>query len=258
MPSYFYEAMANVLAAGTVYKLYYPNYQIFTGQSTTSKSGTTRFSITTKSLDYCIGTFQCASRDTISTVLNSNIATAGSGEFGNASYTAGALINSGAQRVFNQSKYFARNGSGVKNGTWYAGSVKLISETPLQMYNSVLRGFNMKNDLLGGTSPYIRHYPDFIETAFGHLISFQATGENDLYTISGLDASQQPLSIAWEIFGGDTVSDGTNGLAGIKSGQKILNDNTVCKSSDACLPVVIAAYSSHLEVTAGRNIQLFS
>ena len=51
----------------------------------------------------------------------------------------------------------------------------------------------MKNDLLGGTSPYIRHYSDFIETTFGHLISFQATGENDLYTISGLDSSQQPL-----------------------------------------------------------------
>jgi hypothetical protein len=33
MPSYFYEAMANVLASGTIYKLYYPNYQIFTGQN---------------------------------------------------------------------------------------------------------------------------------------------------------------------------------------------------------------------------------
>jgi len=66
------------------------------------------------------------------------------------------------------------------------------------------------------------------------------------------------LSLAWEILGGDTVSDGTNGLAGIKSGQKILNDNTVFKKDDPCIPVVIAAYSSHLEVTAGRNIQLFS
>jgi hypothetical protein len=118
MPSIFYEAMANVLASGAVYKLYYPNYQIFTGQSTTNKSGTTRFSITTKSLDYCIGTFQVANRDTISTVLNSNLSPATSGEYGNASFTAGALINSGGQRVFNQSKYFARNGSGVKTGTW--------------------------------------------------------------------------------------------------------------------------------------------
>ena len=258
MPAYFYEAMANVLAAGTVYKLYYPNYQIFTGQSTNNKSGTTRFSITTKSLDYCIGTFQVNARDTISTVLNSAITTAASGEFGNATYTSGALINAGAQRVFNQSKYFVRNGSGVKTGTWYAGSVKLISETPLQMYNSVLRGFNMKNDLLGGTSPYIRHYADFIETTFGHVISFQATGENEIYTISGLDSSQQPLSIAWEVQGGDTVSDGSTGLAGVKAGQKILNDGLVYQSGDSNLPVIIAAYSSHLEVTAGRNIQLFS
>ena len=83
MPSYFYEALSNVLANGVVYKLYYPNYQIFTGQSTTNKSGTTRFSITTKSLDYCIGTFQVASRDTISTVLNSSIAAATAGEYGN-------------------------------------------------------------------------------------------------------------------------------------------------------------------------------
>ena len=61
------------------------------------------------------------------------------------------------------------------------------------MYNSlsVLRGFNMKNDLLGGTSPYIRHYSDSIETISGHLISFQATGENDIYTISGLDIKRK-------------------------------------------------------------------
>jgi hypothetical protein len=215
MPTIFYEAMANVLASGTIYKFYYQIIKylvlLFTGQSSSNKSGTTRFSISTKSLDYCIGTFQVQNRDTISTVLNSGIAGGGSGEYGNASFPAGALINAGAQRVFNNSKCFARNGSGVKSGTWYAGSVKLISETPLQMYNGVLRGFNMKNDLLGGTSPFIRHYPDFIETAFGQLVSFQAAGENDLYTISGLDSSQQPLSLAWEVQGGDTIANGTTG-----------------------------------------------
>jgi hypothetical protein len=52
MPQYFYEAMANVLASGAVYKLYYPNYQIFTGQSTTNKSGTTRFAIKNQGLMY--------------------------------------------------------------------------------------------------------------------------------------------------------------------------------------------------------------
>ncbi len=122
----------------------------------------------------------------------------------------------------------------------------------------MLRGFNMKNDLLGGTSPYIRHYADFVETTFGHMISFQATGEADMYTISGLDSSQQALSIAWEILGGDTVSDGTTGLAGVNSGQKVLNDGLIFQKSDSCIPIVIAAYSSHLEVTAGINVQLYS
>jgi hypothetical protein len=126
------------------------------------------------------------------------------------------------------------------------------------MYNAMLRGFNMKNDLLGGTSPYIRHYADFVETTFGHMISFQATGEADMYTISGLDSSQQALSIAWEILGGDTVSDGTTGLAGVNSGQKVLNDGLIFQKSDSCIPIVIAAYSSHLEVTAGINVQLYS
>ena len=40
--------------------------------------------------------------------------------------------------------------------------------------------------------------------------------------------------------------------------KKILNDGLDCQSGDSCLPVVVAAYSSHLGVTAGRNVQLYS
>ncbi len=90
------------------------------------------------------------------------------------------------------------------------------------------------------------------------MISFQATGETDIYTISGLDSSQQPLSISWDVIGGDTVSNGSTGLAGIKAGQKILNNGLVFQNNDACIPIVVAAYSSHLDVTAERNIQLYS
>ena len=79
-----------------------------------------------------------------------------------------------------------------------------------------------------------------------------------MYTISGLDSSQQPLSVAWEVAGGDTVVDGSTGLVGVKSGTKVINDGLVYQSGDSCIPVIVAAYSSHLEVTAGRNIQLYS
>jgi hypothetical protein len=56
--------------------------------------------------------------------------------------------------------------------------------------------------------------------------------------------------------GGDTVVDGSTGLVGIKSGQKVINDGVVYQASDSCVPVIIAAYSSHLEVTAGRIIAI--
>ncbi len=61
-----------------------------------------------------------------------------------------------------------------------------------------------------------------------------------------------------EVQGGDTVVDGSTGLAGIKSGQKVINDGLVYQASDSALPVIVASYSSHLEVTAGRNLQLYS
>ncbi len=54
-----------------------------------------------KPLDYYIGKLQVASRDIISTVLNSSKAPAPSDEFGNAADTAGAFINLGAQRRLN-------------------------------------------------------------------------------------------------------------------------------------------------------------
>jgi hypothetical protein len=52
------------------------------------------------------------------------VTTAASAEYGNATYTARALINAGDQRVYNESKHFAKNGLGVKHGTRYAESVK--------------------------------------------------------------------------------------------------------------------------------------
>jgi hypothetical protein len=113
----------------------------------------------------------------------------------------------------------------------------------------------VKNDLLGCTGPYIRHCGDFIESTFGHMISFQATGETK--TILGLDRSQQPLSIAWLLA---VILFQMVQLVKLELNpvQKLFNDGLVFQKSDLCLPVVIAAYSSHLEITAGRNIQLFS
>ena len=196
MPAPFYEAMRNVLTSGAVYRLYYPNYSIFQGIGTTSKSGTTRFSITTKSLDYVIGTFQIPSRDTITVPLNSVLSTRTQLEYGNSYATVGNQIISGQPLTFNSSKYFVRNGSGITQSTWIVGNVRLPPQTPLEDFNSVLKAFGTKNDINGGLYPGCKNLADFIQCYYGSVLSLQAVGENDLFTISGLDSSQQPVSIA--------------------------------------------------------------
>ena len=48
------------------------------------------------------------------------------------------------------------------------------------------------------------------------------------------------------------------GLVGVKSGPRILSDGLVYQKDDSRVPVIVAAYSFQIEVTAGRNIQEFS
>jgi len=57
MPQSYYQAVAGVLEAGSVFKLYYPNYSSFmsTAQSL-PKGGTSRFNLSTQSLDMVIST----------------------------------------------------------------------------------------------------------------------------------------------------------------------------------------------------------
>ena len=63
MPQSYYAAVAGVLESGAVFKLYYPNYSTFMGtQTSLSKNTTTRFNISTQSLDMVISTFQVQER----------------------------------------------------------------------------------------------------------------------------------------------------------------------------------------------------
>jgi hypothetical protein len=59
MPREFYDSLANRLSSGTTFKLWFPNYSVYSGNAgnATRKDSVTTFSISTKSLDYVIGTF---------------------------------------------------------------------------------------------------------------------------------------------------------------------------------------------------------
>ena len=74
----------------------------------------------------------------------------------------------------------------------------------------MLKSFNTQNDTLGGFHEGLTGIPAFQDTYYAHILSLNATGENDIYTVSGLDASTLPTQISWEYIGGEDVTNATN------------------------------------------------
>ena len=65
LPKAVTDAMTAVLASGSVYQYWFPSYTSFMGQPVNgNKTGTTRISISTSSLEMLIGTFMVQNRDT--------------------------------------------------------------------------------------------------------------------------------------------------------------------------------------------------
>ena len=247
LPRAVTDAMTAVLASNAVYQFWYPSYTSFMGQPVTgSKTGTTRISISTSSLDMLIGTFMVQNRDTQNYFLlgdyNLNyLAAQSAAEYGNADSAFRNAITKCEPVCFNQTKYFVRNGTSLKQCRWGIGNVYFNYETIPDQFSNVLRAFNTQNDTLGGFHEGLTGLPAFQDTYYAHILTLNASGENDVYTVSGLDASTLPIQISWEYIGGDDVTNATNtSIYG--------TDNTIHT------PLIIAVYSAHLDIMANRQI----
>ncbi len=80
------------------------------------------------------------------------------------------------------------------------------------------------------------------DTYYAHILTLDATGENDVYTVSGLDASTLPTQISREYVGGEDVTNAT---------YDEIYDAT---NNSIHTPLIIAVYSSHLDIMANRQI----
>ena len=111
-----------------------------------------------------------------------------------------------------------------------------------EIFEGVLRHFNLQNDILGGIHPSIKSIQQFNKYAFAHMLSLNVPEGNDIYNVSGLNSEETPVNIAWE-FKADAAAFPNDGKWGLVA-------NTV-----NCIPMVICCYSSHLEIGSGRNIR---
>lgn len=249
MPGSYYSAVASLLESGSVFKLYYPNYVTFTSTAQAlPKGGTTRFMVSTQSLDMVISTFQTSDRTTqqypILGDLSNNYVSIDN-EWGSykKSFDYARLL--GVQKLLNNSKYFLRNGDGIQYGTYLVGAVRLVPESILEQFNGVLRAFNCQQDTLGGLYPGIASLYHYQSQFYSHILSLNVSSEHDMYTVSGLNCSATPIMIGWEITGLPSANVGN-----IDSGAS----GNILGSSTSCTPIQFACMTSHLEVSAGRNI----
>jgi hypothetical protein len=152
-------------------------------------------------------------------------------------------------KTLNYSKYFVRNGDGIDKCTYIVGAVRLIPESSLEQFNGVLRGFNNQNDTLGGLYPRIHYQPQF----YAQILSLNVITEHDMYTVSGLNCSATPISIGWE------VSPSASGSTANVEKQATSNGNNIWQTGIySATPVMIACFTSRLEISAGRNILTFT
>jgi len=196
-----------------------------------------------------IGTFQIPNRDTqqqpmLGNITKKYVGTDAGQEFGSLDKTLNYALNSGQPVTLNNSKYFIRNGSGIKTCTWLCGNVRLAPENINEQFNGVLKAFNSQNDTLGGVYPGIQSIAHYQDQFYAHILSLNVSGEKDLYTVSGLNSSEIPISIGWEVVGGDALDNLDIGANGIFADT----------ATTSCIPLLFACYSSHLEISAGRKV----
>jgi hypothetical protein len=239
MPREFYDSIANTLGNGGVYKLWFPNYSVYTGNPVlaTNKNCTTSFSISTKSLDYVIGTFRLPNYDQEGPVLNTRLSPLASLEYGATFGTADNQIDAGLRRVYNQSKYFAHNGDSIKTTQWKIGNTPYEAQDLKEQFNSLLQHFNIHQDTLSGMYPGINSIGAFREHSYASIVSLNIPGESEMYTVSGLDTEQTPATVEWKVV------------------SEAFTANNITTANN-CTPYLIAAYNSHLEIKAGRVISL--
>jgi hypothetical protein len=247
LPQEFYMAQASKLGAGTVFKLWFPNYSIQSCASVPvgNKKGTNRTSISTRSLDWVLGTFRLPNYTTLATPLNSfGPAPPATGSFGLTKHTFESQVKTGCRRLFNNSRYFARNGSSVTNCTWIVGNSRYPSRNVQQQFDGLLQHFNIQNDQgAGGMYPGIQSINHFKETFYGDLLSLNCNQSESDYVISGLDTQETPLQITWEVDAKPVIANALNAA--------LFTDAT-----HLCTPYLICGYTSCLEIAGGRQITL--
>ena len=247
LPQEFYMTEQARLASGAVFKLWFPNYSIQSCPSVQAgnKTGVNRTSISCRSLDWVMGTFRLPTYDTPEAPLNAlPPAPSSLGPVGQTKYTWESQVRAGLRRLFNNSRYFARNGSSITDCAWQVGNSLYPTRTVQQQFDAVLQHFNIQNDQgSGGMYPGIQSLNHFRETFYCDILSLNCNQSETDFVISGLNTQETPLQITWNVHATDLPGP---------------IDTLIPNIATPCTPYLICGYTSCLEIRGNRQITLIN
>lgn len=233
----FYAMHQQFLAAGGVYELPYNNFFSFT--STGGISQSTKFSISTQSLDRTFGTFTWGgSYPTAAVANNVNV----DPNTQNVSYFTrlGNNANGGAVTLYGGTGNFTAYTNTLQSCQWSINGVYYpnFKPTPEQIFSLMLNSTGIAQDTLGGNHPLLSSQANWNRGFFVHVQQFNH-GTDDY--ISGIDTRGNIAQGTWETIGstnaavtGAGAGPGTNGFQAL----------------------VFAQTTSLLRVGAGRQLEV--
>ena len=91
--------------------------------------------------------------------------------------------------------------------------------------------------------PGINSLGAYRECFYSHMLSLNVA-DPEMYTVSGLDSQETPIQIQWQVE--------ATAFTPITANNSPIADNITTGGN--AQPIMIAGYSSHLEISGGRQI----
>jgi hypothetical protein len=187
-----------------------------------------------------MGTFRLPTYTTLEVPLNTlPTSPCEFGQIGQNAYTFESQVRNGLRRLFNNSRYFARNGTSIDDCSWRVGMSEYPKRNLMQQFEGVLQHFNIQNDQgSGGMYPGIQSIHHFRDTFYCDILSLNCNQSETDYVISGLNTQETPLQITWNV----------------NATKSPAIDTLIPSQTTDCTPYLICGYTSCLEVRGGRQI----
>lgn len=252
----YYDVMNRLVDSGA-YKYHFKRYVLQTDAALTSanRSIDYRMVVNSECLNYVLATFRPASYSTPANPVNTLISPQGAGNAGSYQATWMSQVNSGLPFTFNNSKFFLRNGQGVKRMAWRVDENFFEGRTIQEMYIDNLRHWrNYDANEIYKPHAGLKNIYDFQNCYFTGLLSFEVKSDDDVksvYNLRGLNTNGKAIAISCQTeYETSTITDpgGANidGFANITGIAPAIGD----------IPTFVICTTQTLELQGRRNVDI--